>query len=288
MALDREMVVRTALRVLNDVGLEGLTLRRIASELAVQAPALYWHFKNKQELLDEMATTMLADALAEFGLPGDGGDWRDFAATYGRGLRRLLLRYRDGAKVFSGTYLTDASIFAVQDTALRILTAAGFSLRDAANGLATIYSYTIGFAIEEQAVHPLPGERSAQYNPAARAARIDPEKYPLALAAGAEMFAGFDERFEHGLRVILAGLEVEPGRLPPPRPPPRVGEGVTPQWRRGRRSGHRRPNEAPLPLQGRAGAGSVSSQRQLHRQAAAGRFVDRQDDLQRPSSPRPR
>src|SRR5262245_36093000 len=70
MALDRETVVRTALRVLDEVGLEGLTLRRIAAELDVQAPALYWHFKNKQELLDEMATTMLVDALVDFGLPG--------------------------------------------------------------------------------------------------------------------------------------------------------------------------------------------------------------------------
>jgi TetR/AcrR family transcriptional regulator, tetracycline repressor protein len=207
MALDRETVVRTALRVLDEVGLEGLTLRRIAAELDVQAPALYWHFKNKQELLDEMATTMLVDALVDFGLSGGDTDWRDFAATYGRGLRRLLLRYRDGAKVFSGTYLTDASIYALQDAALRVLTGAGFSLRDAASGLATIYSYTVGFAIEEQAVHPRPNERSAQYDLAARAARIDPGRYPLALAAGTEMFTRFDERFEHGLQLILGGLE---------------------------------------------------------------------------------
>lgn len=56
--IDRRQVVDTALRLLNEVGLDGLTLRRIAKELNVQAPALYWHFKNKQELLDEMATEM--------------------------------------------------------------------------------------------------------------------------------------------------------------------------------------------------------------------------------------
>ncbi|MGW5823017.1 TetR family transcriptional regulator, partial [Streptomyces noursei] len=54
--IDRKLVVETALRLLNEGGLDGLTLRRIAKELDVQAPALYWHFKNKQELLDEMAT----------------------------------------------------------------------------------------------------------------------------------------------------------------------------------------------------------------------------------------
>lgn len=57
--LDRAQVADTALRLLNEVGLDGLTLRRIATELDVKAPALYWHFANKQALLDELATEML-------------------------------------------------------------------------------------------------------------------------------------------------------------------------------------------------------------------------------------
>ena len=54
--LDRTRVADTALKLLNEVGLDGLTLRAIARELDVKAPALYWHFKDKQALLDEMAT----------------------------------------------------------------------------------------------------------------------------------------------------------------------------------------------------------------------------------------
>lgn len=207
MALDREAVVRTALRVLDEVGLEGLTLRKIATELDVQAPALYWHFKNKQELLDEMATTVLVDTIGEFEPSSEDVTWRNWAAEYGRGLRRMLLRYRDGAKVFSGTYLTDSSMFAAMELALRQFTAAGFSVRDAARGLSTIYSYTVGFTIEEQAVYPRPGEWNEQYDLTKRAGRIDAEKFPLALAAGEELFTGFDDRFEHGLRLIISGLE---------------------------------------------------------------------------------
>jgi len=52
--LDRKRVADTALKLLNEVGLDGLTLRAIAKELDVKAPALYWHFKDKQALLDEM------------------------------------------------------------------------------------------------------------------------------------------------------------------------------------------------------------------------------------------
>src|SRR5262245_34717936 len=183
MALDRETVVRTALRLLNEGGLEGLTLRKIATELGVQAPALYWHFKNKQELLDEMATTVFADTVAESEQPSTNGTWSEWAAWYGKRLRQMLLCYRDGAKMIRGTYLTDASLYGSMETGLRKFTDAGFSLRDAILGLSTIYCYTVGFTIEEQAVYPRPGERNEQYDLTRRAERIDSEKFPLAAAA---------------------------------------------------------------------------------------------------------
>jgi TetR/AcrR family transcriptional regulator, tetracycline repressor protein len=207
MGLDRRLVVRVALRLLDEVGLEGLTLRRLAGELGVKAPALYWHFKNKQELLDEMATTMLRDLLEETEPPDPDQSWREWVAGSARSLRRMLLGHRDGAKVFSGTYLTDDALFGAQELPLRKLTDAGFSLGDAVRGYATIYNYTIGFVIEEQAVRPRPGERDERYDPARRAKRIDAEKFPLVVAAGEEIFTGFDDRFEHGLRLIISGME---------------------------------------------------------------------------------
>src|SRR5262249_50116230 len=100
MRLDRERVIRTALGLLNKVGLERLTLRRIARELSVQAPALYWHFKNKQELLDEMATMMFNDLLSGETPFSSDGPWAESMAGSMRALRRMLLGYRDGAKVF--------------------------------------------------------------------------------------------------------------------------------------------------------------------------------------------
>ncbi|PTL77682.1 TetR/AcrR family transcriptional regulator C-terminal domain-containing protein [Vitiosangium sp. GDMCC 1.1324] len=206
MGLDRELVVRTALRVLNEEGLEGLTLRRIARELDVQAPALYWHFKNKQELVDEMATTMLRDLMGT-AKPDARQSWVEFMAEMARGLRRMLLSYRDGAKVFSGTRLTDDTLYASMDVALRKLVDAGFSLRDAVCGFSTVSNYTVGFAIEEQAVHPLPGQHNEQYDLNRRSKRIDGKRFPLALAAGEEIFTEFDDRFERGLRLILSGME---------------------------------------------------------------------------------
>ncbi|HEX8806526.1 MAG TPA: TetR family transcriptional regulator, partial [Candidatus Aquilonibacter sp.] len=54
--LSRETIVQAALELLNELGIDGLTVRALASRLGVRAPTLYWHVKNKQELLDEMAT----------------------------------------------------------------------------------------------------------------------------------------------------------------------------------------------------------------------------------------
>jgi len=208
--LDPERVVRTALALLDEVGLEGLTLRRIAQQLDVQAPALYWHFKNKQALLDEMATTMLKDLLTEIAEVSLELPWAEWMAVAMRALRRMLLRYRDGAKVFSGTYLTDASSLEALELPLRVLTSAGFSMSRAVRALSTLYAYTIGFVIEEQAVEPRPGERDERYSLRHREARIDSAGFPLSSAAGKELFTRFDEGYDDGLQLILAGIAQGP------------------------------------------------------------------------------
>jgi TetR/AcrR family tetracycline transcriptional repressor len=207
MNLDRQTVARAALRLLDEVGLDGLTVRRLASDLGVQAPALYWHFKNKEELLDLMATMVFADAIREHGMPDEKAPWQEWTLEHGKRLRQILLRYRDGARMFSGRYLTDASLFEAMEISLRKLTDAGFSLRDAARGLNTIYCYVVGFAIEEQAIYPRLGKRSKRYDLAKRSKRIDAKKYPLSVGAGEHTFLNFDEQFEQGLRLIIKGLQ---------------------------------------------------------------------------------
>ncbi|MFB7471208.1 TetR/AcrR family transcriptional regulator C-terminal domain-containing protein [Kitasatospora sp. NPDC056184] len=203
--LDRAQVVDTALRLLDETGLDGLTLRRIATELGVKAPALYWHFANKQALLDEMATEMLRRMSA--GSSGVPDDWREAVAGTCRALRAALLGYRDGAKVFSGTRLTDSGHAEQQHALLAVFDRAGFELGDAVLAFTTAYAFTIGFVIEEQAVHPVPGERAPGYEPERRAAGIDPE-HALAAAASRELFGDFEQRFERGLAIVVAGIGV--------------------------------------------------------------------------------
>ncbi|TDD49704.1 TetR family transcriptional regulator [Nonomuraea terrae] len=186
MALTRQDIARSGLKLLKDVGLNGLTLRLIAADLGVKAPALYWHVKNKQELLDEMATQMYRDAAADREPPEPLEEW-DLVAHRARVLRRMMLAYRDGAKVFSGTYLGDVDPDDEQPLSRSI--ASGLDERRAAMALFTVYSFVIGFTIEEQAVYPEPGKLDQRY----------------AGAPGGAVFGNVDARFDDGLSMVLDG-----------------------------------------------------------------------------------
>jgi TetR/AcrR family transcriptional regulator, tetracycline repressor protein len=202
--LDKRVVAETALKLLNTVGLEGLTLRAIAKELNVKAPALYWHFENKQDLLDEMATEMYRRMVKGSKLTS-GKMWQERLMAGNRALRAALLSYRDGAKVFSGSRFTGTDYGQEMEATLRGLVDAGFTLRQAVRAASTTYLFTIGFVTEEQGVRPLPGQRRAGYDVAERATRLS--DFPLAAAAGPEIFENYDEGFEEGLRLVVAGIE---------------------------------------------------------------------------------
>jgi TetR/AcrR family tetracycline transcriptional repressor len=201
--IDRAAVAETALRLLNEVGLDGLSLRAIAKELDVKAPALYWHFKDKQALLDEMATLIHRRLAADFDLSACTG-WQDGLVAYNQNLRTTLLRYRDGAKVYSGTRFTGTDHAVTLEQQLRLMTGAGFTLRQAVLAGTTSYAYTIGFVTEEQGVRPMPDERREGYDIEERARGL--AKYPLTAAAGREIFSDYDRRFDEGLRLIVAGV----------------------------------------------------------------------------------
>jgi TetR/AcrR family transcriptional regulator, tetracycline repressor protein len=215
MRAEREPVVRAGLKLLDEVGLDGLTLRRIAAEIGVQAPTLYWRFKNKQDLIDEMATQVFADWADEFEAEAALSSWRDLALAFGRGLHKTLLRYRDGARMMGGSYLTDAKLYGRLEAALGVFAASGVKPADTMACLMTIYAYVLGFTIEQQAVYPRPGQRNPQYDLSRREARMDPALFPLARSVGAEVFADFDARLERGLQMIIAGFAVQNAKASP-------------------------------------------------------------------------
>jgi AcrR family transcriptional regulator len=90
--LNREQVLTAALDLLDEVGLDQLTMRRLTTALGVQNGATYWHFRSKQALLEAMADELLAGVVE-----GVTGPWDVRVIDLARRLRRALLsrRHRD-------------------------------------------------------------------------------------------------------------------------------------------------------------------------------------------------
>jgi TetR/AcrR family transcriptional regulator, tetracycline repressor protein len=209
MKINRDMVTRAGLKLLNEVGLEQLTLRLLGRELRVQAATLYWHFKSKEKLIDEMATMVLAEGARQLVPVKNSTDWKVWATAFGTGLRKTLLAYRDGARMVSGTRLSNTEYMKIAERIATKLVKSGFTVRQTVVLLSTIYNYTLSFVMEEQAVFPQPGRRSPQYEVAKRNAKLDARELPLLRRAGAILFDKFDRRYKEGLELILQGASLQ-------------------------------------------------------------------------------
>lgn len=206
MKLDRDVIVAAALRLLDEVGLDGLTLRRLAQELDVQAPALYWHVRNKRELLDLMAAQLTLDNIEMAGL-GPGETWRDLVIATSHAQRRTLLAHRDGARLVAGARPLEALLPRLEEM-LAPLVEAGFTPGQAMRAIMTVSLYVGGFVLEEQAEQARWAERES--SDADRAefllliARPGLQTVMKAFAESGD--PNGDEAFQDGLQLIVDGL----------------------------------------------------------------------------------
>ncbi len=206
MKLDAKVIAETALGLLDEGGLDGLTMRKVATALNVQAPALYWHVKNKRELLDAMAVHVFVVAVDGVEAPRQGEDWGEWVLELARRLRRAMLRYRDGAKVLAGTYVSDEAMWRTVELTLRTLEDAGLAPTDAERVFPILLHYTTGFVIEEQARGGVEYTENP-YRPEHLGQLVDPGRYPRTARLVTDMAAAdVDAEFDHGLRIILAGI----------------------------------------------------------------------------------
>jgi TetR/AcrR family transcriptional regulator, tetracycline repressor protein len=208
MKVNRERVIREALALLNEVGIEQLTLRALAKKLDIQAATVYWHFKDKQDLIDEMATLVLAEGSQQLLPKRADADWSIWAVSFGTGLRKILLGNRDGARLVAGSRLTDTCYMTVAEAIAKRLTEAGFTVRQTVVLMSVINDYTESFVIEEQAVFPRPGERSPQYDLAVRKAALAGKELPILMQSGPILFDRFDRRYREGLDLIIRGARL--------------------------------------------------------------------------------
>jgi len=192
--LTRDTVLRAALELLDEVGIDGLSTRKLAERLGVQSPTLYWHFKNKGELLDAMAEAIMLER-HDASLPRPGEAWDAWLLDNARSFRRALLAYRDGARLHAGTR-PRALHFGSIERKVALLGDAGFAPDEAVDVMYALGRFVVGWVLEEQ----------AEPDGDADAPLPDPAEYPL-LAKGwaARRERSGDEAFERGVAWIVDG-----------------------------------------------------------------------------------
>jgi AcrR family transcriptional regulator len=88
--LSRERIIATAITLADESGIDGLSMRRLAAELGVEAMSLYHHYRRKDAIL----SAMLDAVYGEIEVPPIDGDWRESMRTMAISFHRALLRHR--------------------------------------------------------------------------------------------------------------------------------------------------------------------------------------------------
>jgi TetR/AcrR family tetracycline transcriptional repressor len=148
MSSRQDEVLLAALDLLDEVGLDALTTRRLAERLGVRPSALYRHFESKRALLDAMVEHVAAISVEQ---PLADGDWAVRTRSAARAVRAGMLSRRDGGRLMTTFQVPGPSALATWERFIAVLREAGASTEAATVGTDTIICYVNGFTIEEQA-----------------------------------------------------------------------------------------------------------------------------------------
>jgi AcrR family transcriptional regulator len=184
--LSRERILATARAVVDEDGLEALSMRRLAQELDVWPMSVYRYFQDKDELIDAVA----ASAAGDFELPSTRGSWRTQITRLLADARDRLAADPAGLAGRLPRAFFAPGVLRFSEAGMAILLGGGFSEPQAASAWRALWSYTFGYATF--AVAPV--------------AWLADAEYPRLIEAFAD-----DGEFENGLELLLDGLTARAG-----------------------------------------------------------------------------
>jgi AcrR family transcriptional regulator len=200
----RDRVLRAALRLADQGGIEAVSMRRVGQALKVEAMSLYKHVSGKEDILDGLADLVTQ----EFTVPAPGDDWRAAIRQSAISAHEALRRHPWAGPVLESRVQPGPARLRYLDGVLATLFGAGFPPPLTAQAFMALDSHTYGFTLQEQAWAIDPAD--ARQVAAEMAASLSPETYP-ALRAMAEHAAvgdpGMEVDFAFGLDLLLDGLE---------------------------------------------------------------------------------
>ena len=211
-SLTSREVARAALTMVERDGLDGLSMRRLADDLGVQAASLYWHVQSKDHLLDLMAGELFSTLQLPLPAPAPGGGWRrglrDLSAAY----YRFLLSHRDAGRIVAGRFVLIGHLARHLEPFAGLLRRGGCADTDIAYGLYAIVIYIQAFVLQQQT--PLTGDSGAGAAERDALARIreglshlPQDKFPVTTALAEPLTRpDIERRFFFGLDLLIDGL----------------------------------------------------------------------------------
>ena len=141
--LTRDTIAAAALNLLNEQGLDQLSLRKLAARLDVKAPSLYWHVADKNALLALLAESVFVDCLAQI---APVAHWRDWLHAFGLALWRAQSDMRDAGRLILMTTQDEAVLARMEQAIVAPLTALGLSAPQALSTQASVQALVTGWA----------------------------------------------------------------------------------------------------------------------------------------------
>jgi TetR/AcrR family tetracycline transcriptional repressor len=215
--LSRDRVVTAALRIMDDEGLDAVTMRRIAREVGVEAMSLYHYVRDKEDLLDGVC----AMVMREFRYPDEDRPWIEVARDGAREWRRVLREHPNVIALWADRQrpMTELEALMPMEFALRVIARAGIDDREGVLVFNVLGGYIMGVVMMEvgamfsagtsRAGEPLgrPHTVHSKLPDEAFAALLPAETLPCLVAALPHLAeCDPDEQFEFGLDLLLAGI----------------------------------------------------------------------------------
>ncbi|MFD0688914.1 TetR/AcrR family transcriptional regulator [Actinomadura fibrosa] len=210
--LTQDLIVETAVRVLDTEGLDAVTMRRVAQELGTGPASLYAHVSGK----DELRELMLDRVAAEIRLPEpDPARWQEQLKELATEIRRVWTAHRDIAKVSMGGIPTGPHLLAVAEVQLELMRAGGVPPRIAGLAVDTLGMFIDADAIEDTiyTARTPPGEDPWEYfrghfeEITAYFRALPADRFPNIVGMVDELTSpSGDERFQFGLDILVRGI----------------------------------------------------------------------------------
>jgi AcrR family transcriptional regulator len=202
--LSRERIASAAVALADAEGIEGLSMRKLATELGAAPMSLYRHFANKEKLLDAMIDIVFSEA----DVPSGQADWKAEMRQRAIATRESLSRHRWANGLMESRTSPGPANARYHNAFMGCLREAGFPFRSAVHAYNTVQSYTYGFALQEMHLSFETPEESAEL--ARKTVGDHAAEYPYLAEVVVEFGkSGYDftEEFEVALDLILDAIE---------------------------------------------------------------------------------